>query len=106
MFSSLFSFLGRRESNRLARLATLRKSHFRWQKIPYGRPVQISKRHVTTDRLVGTVGAVLSEIEHGIAHHPGWIELARVPGIRGVHVLVKFGKNEPEIVNLFDLAPA
>jgi hypothetical protein len=101
----MFSFFKRRRERE--RLASRRDNHDRWAEIPYGKPVQIMYRRVATDRLVGTAGRVLTEKEHGITRHGGWVELTpNFPGIRGVHVYVRFGDSPPELLSLSDLAPA
>lgn len=79
----------------------------RWEHIPYGQLVQIKPQTPDVDHPVGTVGKVLSEEEHGIVRHPGWVSIKpRFPGVHGCHVFVQFGKAEPELCSLSDLAPA
>ena len=90
----------------MARLYEVRKRHTRWKEVPYGKKVQVNRRLNSADKTIGTVGEVLPESEHGITRHSGWVEQTPdFPGIRGVHVLVRFGKDKPVLMSLHELAP-
>ena len=108
MFKSILKRLFRRSVEPKRDYSTLGPYRgWRWVP-PYGQKVEIVHRYLEKDPPLGTIGHVLTEAEHGITRHPGYVTMTTdFPGIRGFHYLVRLeGEGKPRKMTRDMFAPA